>query len=417
MPFVELDEFRVSGRRNQTKYVTESEMYQKLIASGGVPPPAPDVMQPISKKEWLAQLRGWENSIKDLATRSGGGGAGGSSPQRYQPPSQQPQSLSPPSQGHHQLYQPPAVGGGSYHAVHQLQGTASPQPVSNYHQHHHQQQPQPQPQQQQQQQQPAFHHHHTQGYYQSPPQASMQQVATASHQLPPPVPVPMSQSQSGELPSQDSVVLEGSVTSSSGSVPKFMLKRPRQFNVAAASPSSSSQSTQPILGQIQQPDDEKDITMIDDNINNNISNCLDIQPVGSGVPMSPLTPASTGSSTPGPSEEEVINGKWTTSPKGPSTPQHWRHFHPARKGSFAHNGASTVPVTPAVPNQTPVCDHSLTSAFTSCDGGYPADDIYEPMSPGTTSRILKLLKDRRILSEGTKKVAFDVDNTVAASDE
>ena len=362
MPFVELDEFRVSGRRNQTKYVVESEMYQQLISSGGVPPPAPDVMQPISKKEWLAQLRGWENSIKDMATKKTTSPQ--SQSQSQSPPQGRFQSSNSPQQA---LYQPPSGSSGAGHR--------SP-PATNYQPQH--------------VQQPAFQStHQNSAFFQSSTQASMQQIATLSHQLPPPVPVPVqiaSQPQSSnDILAQDSMLLEGSVTSSSGSVPKFMLKRPRQFNVAPASPSANSPQS---VRSDEKPRDELQLS--------------------GGVPMSPLTPASSSSSTPGPSEEEVINGKWTTSPKGPSTPQHWRHFHPARKGSFAHNGASTVPVTPAVPNQTPVCDHSLTSAFTSCDGGYPADEIFEPMSPGTTSRILKLLKDRRILSEGTKKVAFDM---------
>eukprot|EP00755_Sulcionema_specki_P024822 Sspe_Gene.81979::Locus_53379_Transcript_1_1_Confidence_1.000_Length_887::g.81979::m.81979 len=69
MPYVELDSFRIAGRQNQTDYVLQSAEYKVLLANNIVPPTAPDVMQPISKKEWLAQLRGWEAEIKKTAAR------------------------------------------------------------------------------------------------------------------------------------------------------------------------------------------------------------------------------------------------------------------------------------------------------------------------------------------------------------
>eukprot|EP01064_Diplonema_japonicum_P012722 TRINITY_DN2009_c1_g1_i1.p1 TRINITY_DN2009_c1_g1~~TRINITY_DN2009_c1_g1_i1.p1 ORF type:complete len:278 (+),score=31.29 TRINITY_DN2009_c1_g1_i1:54-836(+) len=71
MPFVELDTFRVSGRVSQTEYVLRSTEYQILAKNGVEAPPAPDVMQPISKKEWLGQLRAWEATVKELATDVG----------------------------------------------------------------------------------------------------------------------------------------------------------------------------------------------------------------------------------------------------------------------------------------------------------------------------------------------------------
>ncbi|KAJ9463322.1 hypothetical protein DIPPA_26919 [Diplonema papillatum] len=80
MPFVELDSFRVSGRMNQTGYVLQSEDYKQLVERGVSPPDAPDVMQPISKKEWLTQLRAWENKVKVLAERELRGNTGAVTP-------------------------------------------------------------------------------------------------------------------------------------------------------------------------------------------------------------------------------------------------------------------------------------------------------------------------------------------------
>eukprot|EP01059_Diplonema_ambulator_P036513 TRINITY_DN9112_c0_g3_i1.p1 TRINITY_DN9112_c0_g3~~TRINITY_DN9112_c0_g3_i1.p1 ORF type:complete len:259 (+),score=26.34 TRINITY_DN9112_c0_g3_i1:826-1602(+) len=72
MPFVELDNFRVSGRVSQTQYVVRSNEYQLLLKCNVEVPEAPDVMQPISKKEWLSQLRNWEGKVKALAGEMAG---------------------------------------------------------------------------------------------------------------------------------------------------------------------------------------------------------------------------------------------------------------------------------------------------------------------------------------------------------